>query len=54
MEVRFLDGADPLEKAMATRSIILAWRSPQTEKPGGLLSIGLHRVRHNQQLSMHV
>ena len=32
---------------MATHSSILAWRSPWTEEPGGLLSIGSHRVRHN-------
>ena len=35
------------EKEMATHSSILAWRIPGTEKPGGLLSIGLHRVGHN-------
>ena len=33
-----------LVKEMATHSIILAWRIPWTEEPGGLLSIGLHRV----------
>ena len=32
---------------MATRSSILAWRIPWTEDPGGLQSIGLHRVRHH-------
>ena len=36
-----------LEKAMATHSSILAWRIPGTEEPGGLPSMGLHRVRHN-------
>ena len=35
-----------LEKEMATHSSILAWRTPWTEEPGGLLSIGLQRVRH--------
>ena len=30
---------------MATHSSILAWRSPWTEEPGGLQSIGLQRVR---------
>ena len=30
-----------LEKEMATRSIILAWRIPWTEKPGGLQSMRL-------------
>ena len=32
---------------MATHSSILAWRLPQTEKPGGLQSIGSQRVRPN-------
>ena len=38
---------DPLEKEMATRSSILAWRVPRTEEPGGLQSTGLQRVDHN-------
>ena len=36
-----------LEKEMATHSSILAWRIPGTAEPGGLLSMGLHRVGHN-------
>ena len=32
---------------MATHSSVLAWRIPWTEEPGGLLSIGSHRVRHD-------
>ena len=32
---------------MATRSSVLAWRIPGTGEPGGLLSIGLYRVRHD-------
>ena len=36
-----------LEKAMATHSGTLAWRIPGTVETGGLLSVGLHRVRHN-------
>ena len=35
-QVPFQDGGDPLEKVMATYSIILAWRIPWTEEPGGL------------------
>ena len=35
---------DPLEKYMANRSSILAWRIPWTEKPSGLKSMGLKRV----------
>ena len=33
-----------LEKAMATHSSVLAWRIPGTGEPGGLLSMGSHRV----------
>ena len=33
-----------LEKDMATHSSVLAWRIPGTEEPGGLLSMGSHRV----------
>ena len=36
-----------LEKDMATHSSILAWRIPGTEEPGGLLSMGSHRVEHD-------
>ena len=36
-----------LEKEMATFSSVLAWRIPGTGKPGGLLSIGSHRVGHD-------
>ena len=36
-----------LEKEMATHSSILAWRIPGIGEPGGLPSMGLHRVRHN-------
>ena len=37
-----------LEKDMATHSSILAWRIPWTEEPGGLPSMGLHRVGHDR------
>ena len=36
-----------LEKEMATHSSVLAWRLPGTGKPGGLPSLGSHRVRHD-------
>ena len=36
-----------LEKEMATHSSILAWRIPGMGKPGGMPSMGSHRVRHN-------
>ena len=32
---------------MATNSSVLAWRIPGTGEPGGLPSMGLHRVRHD-------
>ena len=38
---------DALEKEMATHSSVLAWRIPGTGKPGGLSSMGLHRVGHD-------
>ena len=36
-----------LEKAMATHSSVLAWRIPWIEEPGGLPSMGSHRVGHD-------
>ena len=36
-----------LEKEMATYSSVLAWRIPGMVEPGRLLSVGLHRVRHD-------
>ena len=36
-----------LEKAMATHSSVLAWRIPGVEEPGGLPSMGSHRVGHD-------
>ena len=36
-----------LEKEMATHSSVLAWRIPGTGEPGGLPSIGSHRVGHD-------
>ena len=40
--VRSLSREDPLEKG------ILSWRIPWTEKPGGLQSMGLQRVRYDR------
>ena len=45
--VRSLGGEDLLEKEMAAHSIVLAWRIPGTAEPGGLLSMGSHRVGHD-------
>ena len=36
-----------LEEEMVTHSSVLAWRIPGTGEPGGLLSLGLHRVGHD-------
>ena len=36
-----------LEKETATRSSVLAWRIPGTGEPGGLPSMGSHRVGHD-------
>ena len=44
---RELPGVYLLEKEMATHSSVLAWRIPGTGEPGGLLSMGLHRVGHD-------
>ena len=47
MPVRFLGQEDLLEEEMATHSSILAWRTPWTEKPGGLQSLASQRVGHD-------
>ena len=36
-----------MEKEVATHSSVPAWRIPGTEEPGGLLSVGSHRVGHD-------
>ena len=45
--VQSLGREDPLEEGMATHSIVLGWRIPWTEKPGGLQSRGSQRGRHD-------
>ena len=42
-----IQSADSLEKEMATHSSVLAWRIPGTGEPGGLPSMGSHRVGHD-------
>ena len=37
-----------LEKEMATHSSVLAWRIPAMGEPGGLPTMGSHRVGHNR------
>ena len=43
-QVRFLGREDPLEKEMAIHSSALAWRILGMGEPGGLPSMGSHRV----------
>ena len=45
--VQSLGQEGPLEEGMTTHSSVLAWEIPWIEKPGGLQSMGLHRVGHN-------
>ena len=47
MWVQPVGGEDPLEEEMASHSSLLAWRTPRTEEPGGLQSLGLQRVGHD-------
>ena len=47
MQVSSLGWEDPLGKEMATHPSILAWRTPWTEEPGGLQSMGSQRVGHD-------
>ena len=47
MQVQSMDVEDPLEEGMATHTSILAWKTPWTEEPGKLQSLGSQRVRHN-------
>ena len=43
-QVRSLGGEAPLEEGTATHSSVLAWRSPWTEEPGGLQSLGSQKA----------
>ena len=45
--VQSLGLEDPLEKKMATHSSTLAWKTPWTEEPGKLQSMGSQRGGHN-------
>ena len=47
-DVTFTFHFHALEKEMATHASVLAWRIPGMGEPGGLLSMGLHRVGHNR------
>ena len=45
MQAPSLSREDRLEGGTATHSNILAWRIPWTEEPGGLQSVGSHKIR---------
>ena len=47
IRVQPLGQEDPLEKAMAIHSSILAWEIPWTEEPGELQSMRSQRIRHD-------
>ena len=53
MWVRSLGREDPLEQRMATHSSVLDWRTPWTEEPHGLESMGPQRVSHDESKSAH-
>ena len=47
MWVQALGWGDPLEEEMANHSNTPAWRTPWTEDPGGLQSMGSQRARND-------
>ena len=53
MGVRSLDGDDPLEEEMATRSSILDWKTPWTEEPGGATVSGVAELDMTERRSTH-
>ena len=52
-QIQPLSQKDPLEKGMVIHSSILVWRTPWTQKPGGLQSVGLQRVGHTRATNTH-
>ena len=52
-QILSLGWEDPLEEGTAIHSSILAWKTPGTEEPGGLHSMGLQRVRHGWGNNRH-
>ena len=50
-QVQFLGREDAPEKEMVTHSSITTWRITWTEEPGGLQSMELQRVGHNEVTS---
>ena len=51
--VQYLGQEDPLQKEMAIHSSTLAWKTPWTEKPGGLKSMRSQRVGHDWVTSLN-
>ena len=47
LQCLFLPFLTSISKEMATHSSVLDWRIPGTGEPGGLPSMGSHRVRHD-------
>ena len=47
IQVQSRVGKIPLGREMAAHSSVLAWEIPRTEEPGGLRSMGSHRVGHD-------
>ena len=47
IQVGSLGWEDPLEEGVATHSSTFAWRIPWRAEPGGLQSMGLHRVQQD-------
>ena len=54
INVVILGWEDPLEKEMASHSSTLAWKSPWTEEPGKLQSMGLQKEYQSVQFSHSV
>ena len=54
MWIGLLGREDPLEEGTEIHSSILAWRIPWTEEPGGLQSMGPHRVGHDWSNLAHM
>ena len=46
-QVQSLGGEDPLSEGTAAHFSVLAWRTPWTEEPGRLQSVGSQGIRHD-------
>ena len=53
-QVQSLGQEDLLEKEMETHSSTLAWKTPWTEEPGRLQSMGSQRVGHDRVTSLSI